>query len=119
MENRDVAAARKIGARHLDHGIVKVQPTNATDECIGSMVLRDVLTLFQNGGGFDIFILGVPPCCRQHTSLFKVHSLDKEVDGRRGKTEGEMREGKRRNEGGKKEKGGKKGGRKETIPDVW
>jgi hypothetical protein len=41
---------------------VKVQPTNATDECIGSTVLRDVLTLFQNAGGFDIFTLswGLP-----------------------------------------------------------
>jgi hypothetical protein len=52
MENRDVAAARKIGARH---GIVKVQPTNATDECMSSTVLRDVLTLFQNG---DLYLEG-------------------------------------------------------------
>jgi hypothetical protein len=34
MENRDVAGARKIGARHLDHGNVEVQPTNATDKCM-------------------------------------------------------------------------------------
>jgi hypothetical protein len=35
---------------------------STTDECMGSTVLRNVLTLFQNGGkeGFDIFILGVP-----------------------------------------------------------
>jgi hypothetical protein len=52
-----------------NHGIVEVQPTNATDKCMSSTVLRDVLTLFQNGGGFDIFILKV----LQNTSLFKVH----------------------------------------------
>jgi hypothetical protein len=28
-----------------------------TAECMSSTVLRDGLTLFQNGGGFDIFIL--------------------------------------------------------------
>jgi hypothetical protein len=33
---------------------------STADECMSSTVLRDVLTLFQNGGGFDIFILGVP-----------------------------------------------------------
>jgi hypothetical protein len=43
---------------------------------MSSTVLRDVLTLFQNGGGFDIFILKV----LKNTFLFKVHSLDKEVD---------------------------------------
>jgi hypothetical protein len=78
MENRDVAAARYKSCGLM--ALWKYSRQSTTDECMSSTVLRDVLTLFQNGGneGFDIFILKV----LKNTSLFKVYSLDKEVDGK-------------------------------------
>jgi hypothetical protein len=82
MENRYVAAARYQSCGLMGQDLGPWHCESTADECMSSTVLRDVLTLFQNGGGFDIFILKV----LQNTSLLKVHSLDKEVDGIR-KTE--------------------------------
>jgi hypothetical protein len=64
MENRGSPQQilRADGPRPWHCGSTADNCISTTDECMGSTVLRDVLTIFQNG---DLYLGG--------TSLFKVH----------------------------------------------